>query len=158
MASPARRKDADPAPDLGPVAVDNRTHHIKMFWTRDLPSGEFEAPKTRRQGHNRPHRVLPGLNDSIPRNVWDLMLKNVGWKGWIESNTLHVLTKPPTEWNEHDALDLISRSADIMSMRRWRKLEKRKVISDALGKKIVDMTQMATGKAEPDEGAALGLV
>lgn len=151
-ASPARRnRDAATEP-VGPVAVDNKTPHIKVFWTRDVgKDGAIEAPSTRRQGHNRSHKVLPGLNDSIPRDVWDLMLKNPGWQEWIESEVLVVISTPPTEWNEASALDLIKRSADTMAMRRWRKLEKRKPVSEALGKKIREMTQMATGKPEPED-------
>ena len=156
--SPARQRVRDAAPEpVGPVAVDNRTHHIKVFWTRDVgKDGAVEAPSTRRQGHNRSHRVLPGLNDSIPRVVWALMLENNGWKEWIESEALVVIGKPPTEWSESNALDLIKRSACTMSMRRWLKLEKRPEITEVLEKKIREMMQMATGKPVP-EGTPLEL-
>lgn len=155
--SPARQRVRDAAPEpVGPVAVDNRTHHIKVFWTRDVGKGAIEAPKTRRQGHNRSHRVLPGLNDSIPRDVWNLMMENDGWKEWIESEALVVIGKPPTEWSESSALDLIKRSACTMSMRRWLKLEKRPAITEVLEKKIREMMQMATGKPVP-EGTPLEL-
>lgn len=156
--SPARQRVRDVAPEpVGPVAVDNKTHHIKIFWTRDVgKDGAIEVPRTRRQGHNRSYRVLPGLNDSIPRDVWTLMMENGGWEEWIQSEALVVIAKPPTEWSEANAIDLIKRSACVMSMRRWLKLEKRRAITDVLDKKIREMMQMATGKPVP-EGTSLGL-
>ena len=83
------------------------------------------------------------------------MLLNPGWQEWIESEALVVISKPPSEWTEANAIDLIKRSADTMAMRRWRKLEKRKPVLEALGKKIRDMTQMATGKPEPEDSLDL---
>ncbi len=146
MAKAQRSPAPSTSEPTGPVSVDNRAAHIKVFWTRDAADGAVVIPNTRQQGHNRAFRVLPGFNDRIPRRIWDLMMTQPGWKAWLDSSAVRVMTEPPTSLPPGDAIDLINRSACVKAMQRWHKHETRAPVKEALASKIVDMNQMATGK------------
>ncbi len=147
----AQRSAAAPSTDdepdaTGSVMVDNRTSHIKVFWTRDAGDGKLAPPGREAQGHHRAYRILPGFNAAVPRQVWDLMMDHPGWRRWLEGNEVHVMDKGPTSLREGEALDMIERSASVDGMQRWHKIEQRPPVKAALAKKIVDMNQLATGK------------
>lgn len=146
----AQRSTAAPSTDdepaTGPVMVDNKTSHIKVFWTRDAGDGKLAPPGREAQGHHRAYRILPGFNADVPREIWNLMMEHPGWRRWLEGSEVVVMDKGPTSLREPDALDMIVRSASVDGMQRWHKAEKRPPVKAALAKKIVDMNQLATGR------------
>ena len=158
MASPARKRTQDsdsPAPSATRVVVDNKTSGIKAFWySHDTESGAYDI--SGRGASGLCYKLLPGLNDSVPSGLWEVMLKNKTWRKWVEQDVLKVLDKSPLAWPLNDAKGLADRSACVTSMRRWRRAEKRPEMTELLREKITQMSRMSPDTHDNDDNLDIG--
>lgn len=130
------------------VAIDNRQKHIKAFWFSVDLAGKVTSGG---DSSGSMLRILPGLNDSIRKDVWDEVTKNKTWSAWIQAEQIVEVKRAPNKWPQEDAKALIERSADLGSMIRWRRAERRGELQKILDKKILDMRRVAVSKEDDGE-------
>lgn len=153
MESPARKRTSDSKPERErkTVALDSQARHIKVIWhERDKDDKLISQGST-----GLCFRLLPGLNDNVPVDVWTLMQANETWAKWIAEGIVKRVTKSPASMSPADAKALIERSSEVGAMQRWRRKEKRGELRGLLDKKIAAMSQLAVAKQtqadEPDQ-------
>jgi len=147
MASPARKSEAAPTTATATIAVDNRARHIKAIWYEKAKDGSVRIGGG---SSGAMFKLLPGLNHAVPVALWECVLKNPVWARWSEKGEVAEVKKPPNKWTHEAALDLIERSADIASMSRWRKVERRGEVRKRLDKKLDEMRKLAVAPKDRD--------
>lgn len=99
-------------------------------------------------------RLLPGLNDNVPADVWDAFKGTPAIASLLKDKALQVLDATPfPKLPEEEAIALVGETVDRAQLAKWAQEEKRAAVREAIGAQLKAITPTPTPKPQGADNA-----